>query len=137
MDAERDPGRVTRRRLGQLQHRPAAAVAEDRVSRVARLPVRAAAVRRALVDRVRYGLREEEVPGVDDVAAEVDADVDMHGPTRVPARVDRLEEGDAVAVRPLNTAQEAASRGALLREPRVRPARVAVPDVDRGAADRL
>ena len=78
---------------------------------------------------------EEELARVGLVGSREHLHVDVDCPPRVPAGEDRPEIGDAVGVRHLDAAAERLALGAL--DPGVDAARVAMPDVDRGAGDRL
>src|SRR5262249_43547556 len=67
----------------------------------------------------------------------VDRDVNVHRPAGVPAWVDGPERGDALRVGLLDAAQKRLADGVLRLDSGVHTSRVAVPDVDRGALDRL
>ena len=101
-----DPSSPCRR--AHAEQRAAAAAAKIESSRCARRVPRA--VGRALVDGVRERVAEEQLAGVDDVAADVHLDVDVHGAAGVPAGVDRLEEREPVRVGALDPAQVACGR---------------------------
>ena len=72
---------------------------------------------------------------MDDVAADVDLHVDVHGPALVPARIDAPEEGKALRVRLLQAAHEGPVAGSVA-EAGVDAGRVGVPDVHDRALDR-
>ena len=63
--------------------------------------------------------------------------MDVHGAPLVPARIDRSEGREPLRIRALDAAEEAIALGSLLGGARVHAARVAVPDLHRGALDRL
>src|SRR5919199_1276820 len=135
VDAHRDragvaPGAAP----AQPQHRLPAAVPEDGVAGVARRSAGTPVVRPLAIDRVGERIREVELARVDDLAADVHLDVDVHGPALVPAGVDRLERSDPARVRPLDAAHEGAR---VAVDAGVGAERVAVPDVDGRAFDRL
>src|SRR5712691_2975827 len=132
--AHRDRADVAGAVLAHAEQRAAPAVAEDGIVRIAGVAARALVVRSLLVDGVRQRVVEEELAGVDDVAAEVDLDVDVYRAAHVPAGVDGLEDREAGGVRLLDPAHERLPD--LLLDARVGAARVGVPDVDRGALDR-
>ena len=69
-------------------------------------------------------------------APDVDLHVDVCGATGVVARIDGVESGEALLVGELDIPEIGLSRGAVGCLVGVEPARVAVPDVDRGAVDR-
>src|SRR5256886_16241908 len=73
------------------QDRLAAAVDEDRVVRIAGRPARPLAVRGVAVNPIGQRVREEQLPGVDDVAADVHLDVDVNAAAWVPAWIDGSE----------------------------------------------
>ena len=60
----------------------------------------------------------------------------MHGPTLVPAGVNRREFGDAIAVRRLVATKELLANRAVLADVRVLAVGVAVPDIYVGAGQR-
>jgi hypothetical protein len=98
---------------------------------------------------------KKRLAGVGDVAAAIPPthlapanmhlEVDVNGAAGVPAGVDGLEPGDPVPVRELHPAEEVPgvrlppARGARASpaEPRIDPECVGVPDIDRGADQRL
>ena len=126
---------VARLRLLHLQQRTLPAVDEDRVAGVARIAVRALAVRRLPVHRVGHRVGEEELAGVNDVAAHVHLHVDVHGAAWIPAGVDRLEWAtpvEFVFCRPRRNVRFGGARA----EAGVDAARVAMPDVHRRSLDR-
>src|SRR5262249_30273518 len=86
-----------------------APVDEDRVLRVAHVSVRPLVVRRRRVHLVGEGVREEQLPRVHDRAAGVHLDMDVDGPSLVPARIDGREDGEAVRVGLLDAAKERAA----------------------------
>src|SRR6478609_10560267 len=116
--------------------RLASAVDIDGVVGVPGRPIRPPRVRRAAVDAIGEGVGEEQLPGVHDVSLEMHLDVDVHGSTLVPARVDGPEGRDPACVGSLDSAHEG-SAAAACPEARVVAGGVGVPDVDRGALDRL
>src|SRR6266550_706265 len=107
-----------------VQDRLAAAVDEDRVVRIAGRPARPLAVRDVAVNPIGQRVREEQLPGVDDAAA------------WVPAWIDGSEGCDPARVGLLDAAHERAA-GAAGAEAGVVAGCVGMPDVDRGALDRL
>src|SRR5206468_1268186 len=135
MDAHRDGADVDPRAPAQAQKRAPAAVAKDRIRCVARVAIRAAAVRLAPEDTIRKRVRKVELTRVDDVARDVHLDVDVHRAAAVPAWVDGAEAREALRVGPLDAAHEGPAPGAGT-EAGVDAARVRVPDVDRGSPDR-
>ena len=101
-----------------------AAVAEDAVVVVARAALAPGRVRRGrCVERVGELVVEEELAGVDLLAADVHLHVDVHGASLVPAGVDGGERGPAVAAGHLGAAQERRVVGAGHRRRRPAPRR--------------
>ena len=63
--------------------------------------------------------------------------MDVDGAARVPARVDALEEGQALRIGALDAPQEREADGVVGLLARVLATGARVPDIDRGALDRL
>src|SRR5207248_10775516 len=76
-----------------------------------------------------------ELARVHDLAADVHLHVNVNRATRVPAWIDRREDGEPVRVRLLDPAQKRSARSTGA-EAGVVPRRVRMPDVDGGSLDR-
>src|SRR5207302_11479508 len=104
---------VARTAPAHAEERALAAVAVDGVGRVADVSAGAARVRRLSVHGVGERVLKVQLSGMDDVAAEVHLHVDVHRPALVPAGIDGPEGRDPFRIRPLDSAHEGATRGAL------------------------
>src|SRR4051794_1836264 len=145
---QRDPAlEAGRGAAAELQDRARAVLAGvDAVVGVAGPGVGVLRVGRRAVDAGAGGLREEELPGVHDVAAavaglrvaavRVDLGVDVRRPARVEAGIDRGEPDEPVAVGELDAAQPRLADRALAGLVRVRAESVGMPDVHGRALER-
>src|SRR5262245_39941443 len=71
------------------------------------MDVRVIGVRFHLCDLLGNVLGKEQLPGVRNMAASVRFDVNVNGPSRVPARINSLELRNSLFVCNLHTAQKA------------------------------
>src|SRR5437868_15378653 len=95
LDPERQPAHVAGTARADVERRLAAAVGVDRVLRVARVAGAAPRVRLALEDGVRERVVEVEMTSLDDVAVDVDIDVEVDSAALIPVRVDSLDTDHA------------------------------------------
>ena len=143
-DTDREVGgqaTVAVRDRGQRQRRGIRA--EDAVGGVGRVRGRRAAflVRRVgrehlVVHRVGEEHLRRELERHRRAVVDADLEVDVHGTTRVPAGIDRLERHEPVGIARLVAAQPVLAGGVVRRLVGVEPRRVGVPDVDGHALDR-